>query len=96
MAIDDGVDRLLALHDAVVRIETRINNGLAGTVAETRRELKEVSGSVQAIRDQITGHIAREDTLIETTRRWLTVAGVTLITFVSALGYLLMLVLEIR
>jgi hypothetical protein len=81
------------LHDAVVKIDATLNDGLKAMVAEHRLELKTINAAVQTIRDQITAHVAKEDVMFEMFKRVMntgvTVTGALLAVLLSIIGYLL-------
>jgi glutamate-1-semialdehyde aminotransferase len=75
-------------HDAVVKIDATLNDGLKAMVAEHRIELK-----VETIRSTVTSHVAKEDLLFEIFKRTLntgvTITGALIALLLSIIGYLL-------
>jgi len=49
------------LHDAVVKIDATLNDGLKAMVAEHRIELKQIRNEVETIRSTVTSHVAKEE-----------------------------------
>jgi hypothetical protein len=63
------------LHDAVVKIDATLNDGLKAMVAEHRIELKQIRNEVETIRSTVTSHVAKEDLLFEIFKRTLNTAS---------------------
>jgi hypothetical protein len=81
------------LHDAVVKIDATLNDGLKAMVAEHRIELKQIRNEVETIRSTVTSHVAKEDLLFEIFKRTLntgvTITGALIALLLSIIGYLL-------
>jgi hypothetical protein len=60
---------IIALHDAVNKIEATLNDGMKAMIAEHRVELKQIKGEVETIRTTVTSHVAKEDVLSRSFRR---------------------------
>ena len=56
---------IIALHDAVNKIEATLNDGMKAMIAEHRIELKQIKGEFETIRTTVTGHVAKEDVLFQ-------------------------------
>jgi hypothetical protein len=91
--LEQQAAHLEALHVAVTKIDTTINNGLKGMVVEHKTQLHEINEAVQRIRDQVNGHIAKEDVIFEIFRKTLSVgvafAGTLVLTLFGIIGWLL-------
>jgi hypothetical protein len=84
---------IIALHDAVNKIEATLNDGMKAMIAEHRIELKQIKGEVETIRTTVTSHVAKEDLLFEIFKRTLntgvTITGALIALLLSIIGYLL-------
>ena len=49
---------IIALHDAVNKIEATLNDGMKAMIAEHRIELKQIKGEVETTRTTVTSHEA--------------------------------------
>ncbi len=81
------------LHDAVVKIDATLNDGLKAMIAEHRIELKQIKGEVETIRTTVTSHVAKEDVLFQIFRKTLglgiAIGGTLLATLLAVIGWLL-------
>ncbi len=82
-----------ALQTDVSEIKAILNNGLRTMVSDHKSELASVKADVLAIREAVTGHIAKEDVIYEIFKRVLN-TGVTVTTaafaiLLSIIGYML-------
>ena len=86
-------ERIDALHDAVLKIQVQINNGLRAAVEDHRTELKEIKHAISIMGTQITEHIAREDIMMKMLARVVAWTGggvgAALMILLSVIGYLL-------
>ena len=86
-------ERIDALHDAVLKIQVQINNGLRAAVEDHRTELKEIKHSISIMGTQITEHVAREDIMMKMLARVVAWTGggvgAALMILLSVIGYLL-------
>jgi hypothetical protein len=74
------------LHDAVVKIDLTLNDGLKAMVAEHRLELKAINVAVQTMRDQITATFEIFKRVMNT---GVTITGALIALLLSIIGYLL-------
>jgi hypothetical protein len=84
---------IIALHDAVTKIDLTLNDGLKAMIAEHRIELKQIKGEVEMIRTTVASHVAKEDVLFQIFQKVLglgiAVGGTLLATFLAMIGWLL-------
>jgi hypothetical protein len=81
------------LHDAVIKIDATLNDGLKLMVAEHRIELKQIRADVETIRSTVVSHVAKEDVIYEIFKRVMntgvTITGALIALLLSVIGYLL-------
>jgi prophage DNA circulation protein len=84
---------IIALHDAVNKIEATLNDGMKAMIAEHRIELKQIKGEVETIRTTVTSHVAKEDVLFQIFQKTLglgiAIGGTLLATLLAVIGWLL-------
>ena len=84
---------IIALHDAVNKIEATLNDGMKAMIAEHRIELKQIKGEVETIRTTVTSHVAKEDVLFQIFQKVLglgiAIGGTLLATLLAVIGWLL-------
>jgi hypothetical protein len=84
---------IIALHDAVNKIEATLNDGMKAMIAEHRVELKQIKGEVETIRTTVTSHVANEDVLFQIFQKTLglgiAIGGTLLATLLAMIGSLL-------
>ena len=84
---------IIALHDAVNKIEATLNDGMKAMIAEHRIELKQIKGEVETIRTTVTSHVAKEDVLFQIFQKMLglgiAIGGTLLATLLAVIAWLL-------
>src|SRR5512138_3424438 len=81
------------LHDAVVKIDATLNDGLKAMIAEHRIELKQIKGEVETIRTTVTSLVAKEDVLFQIFQKVLglgiAIGGTLTATLLAVIAWLL-------
>ena len=84
---------IIALHDAVNKIEATLNDGMKAMIAEHRIELKQIKSEVETIRTTVTSHVAKEDVLFHIFQKVLglgvAIGGTLTATLLAVIAWLL-------